>query len=143
MTVITTVSENFDTLFFTESFFGQPIIEGTSISVPIRDVLPVPQHPLAHNNRALAGRFVFKGVRRSTRTIFEYIGAPPHPDGFREPYVVEDVDPPHTAMGTAREYGFEGRQESPKAFVDWVIWASSFEFVVERFDCHPLLSRSL
>lgn len=62
---------------------------------------------------------------------------PRQPDGFKEPYVVEDGGLSNGTIGTTREYAFEGVQEEPRAWVDWVVRATSFEFIVEDVAAEP------
>ncbi|GHU49683.1 hypothetical protein AGMMS50289_26640 [Betaproteobacteria bacterium] len=60
----------------------------------------------------------------------EYIGDPMRPDGFKDMYVIEDVNLPLTGE-VLKVYPFEGSLEEPNAFVSWDIIAHSFELQVE------------
>jgi hypothetical protein len=117
----------FDALHFTESTFGTSMLIGSDLLVPIRGVVPVDE-PL----RSLSGRLIFKGAQRSVRRVAEYIGDPRQPVGFKNPYIAEQQFAP--ASEDAREYAFEGVQTDPRAWVDWVITAKSFEFIEDSAD---------
>jgi hypothetical protein len=136
--------ENFECLILGEADFGVPKIVGHTIIIPVMH-LPVHaygRHPLVLTDdkafwkhpalgEVVDGLLVFRDVYLSRRKIIEYIGDPMHPDGFREPYVVEDinVDVGDEILNT---YDFEGSLEDPPAFVEtWDILARSFELQVD------------
>src|SRR5262249_53769497 len=125
------MTDRFESLFFTEATFGSPTIIGSTMTVPVEGVLPLRGYSPAKENRMMSGRMVFEGVERSRRTVVEYIGDPRHPDGFKEPYVVEDAFD-SKIEGVTYEYAFEGVQEKPRAWVDWVISAKRFEFIIDE-----------
>lgn len=146
--------EYFECFHFTEASFGAPTVIGQPIAtssgqvmtIPVRD-LPIKGsaqgvHPLIEdgNDKAIRqhsalgcvvdGLLVFKGVFLSRRKMTEYIGDPMRPDGFKDMYVIEDVNLPLTGE-VLKVYPFEGSLEEPNAFVSWDIIAHSFELQVE------------
>lgn len=129
------VREHFEALFFSESLLGQPSMIGTTLVVPVSGVLPLGGFPLVGGEGgSISGTLMFRGVVSSRRIVTEYIGNPKNPDGFKEPYVVEDIFGGSGAelAGGLREYGFEGTQEDPRAWIDdWVVRAKSFEFDID------------
>jgi len=72
---------------------------------------------------------VFEWVADSRRTVTEYIGDARRHSGFKPPREVVDEVPPNGAIqiDELQEFGFEGYQESPSAWVDnWIVRAKSF-----------------
>jgi hypothetical protein len=123
------ISENFDALFFTESTFGEPVLERDTLTVPVTGVLPLGDYPLAGAG-PLAGKLIFRGVASSSRTVTEYIGDPTKPDGFEAPYDITDIERDGDIL-QLREYAFEGVSERPSAWIDnWVVRAFSFDFEI-------------
>ena len=122
---------HFDELHFTEANFGRPHIEGRTVKIPVRGLLPLRGHPLASSElRPLAGSLIFRGVETWRRALTEYIGDPMAPAGFRDEYCVEDLGPGQSTH-VGRVYSFEGFLESPSAWVDWDITAESFELELD------------
>jgi len=144
--------ENFECLHFTEARYGAPKVTedptatGKVITIPVRN-LPVQRsvqgvHPLiegeydksVRRHPALGcvvdGLLVFRGVFMSKREMDEYIGDPANPDGFKDEYVIRDVDLP-LGGEVLKVYPFEGIIEEPNAWVTWDIIARSFELQVE------------
>jgi hypothetical protein len=132
--------ENFDRLALGEAHFSAPKIVGRTISIPVINLPIFSPHPLVKDKiirqhpalgGVLDGLLVFRDVYLSRRKMCEYADDPMHPDGFREPYVVEDinVDVGNEILNT---YEFEGSSKEPPAFVEtWDIIAGSFELQVE------------
>ena len=117
----------FDSLHFTECTIGFPTVTGLDLMVPVSGVLLVGEASSREPSRPLSGVLIFKRVQRSVRKIIEYRGDPRRPDGYKDPYVVEEAFAPSSEA--ACEYAFEGVQADPEAWVDWTVWADSFEFV--------------
>jgi len=113
----------FDDLDFSESLLGAPAISGDDLVVPVAQLYALRGEP-PQNEGPLAGRLVFCGVSVSRRDVREYVGDPRSGQGFKAPYVVEDVDP--RPAEDAREFLFEGVQEAPTAWVAWTVRARVF-----------------
>lgn len=64
---------------------------GNVLSVPVTGVLTLGS-PFANDAGSLAGMFIFTGVASSSRTMVEYIGDPTNPDGFKDPYELDDFE---------------------------------------------------
>lgn len=128
------ISEFFDRLHFTESVFGDLSFDGQQLRVPVKGVFLLAGHPLASEGYGpYEGELIFDGVADSRRTVTEYIGDARHPEGFKSPYEVVDRIPIEKPMETKafQEFGFEGYQESPSAWVDnWIVRATSFALKV-------------
>jgi hypothetical protein len=123
------VRGGFDKLFFTESIFGQAHFDGSQLRIPAQGLLLLGGHPLEANGYGpYEGELIFDGVASSRRTITEYIGDPRKPTGFKPPLdVVDEIPTSDTQAEELQEFGFEGRQESPYAWIDnWVVRAKSF-----------------
>ena len=120
----------FDTLFSTESTLGKAVLSGADLVVPASNLFLLG----SDSSQPVSGRLVFKDATRSVREIIEYIGDPRQPDGFKEPYV-ESVELAAADEGT-REYGFEGFQNDPAAWITWTVTAKGFEFI-EDTAVHP------
>jgi hypothetical protein len=123
----------FDGLFFSECVLGPALIQGRTVSVPVRGLFVLGRHPLASERAGpYEGELVFDGAVESRRKLTEYIGDSRKPDGFKPPR--EEVD----ALADAdsgdeglQEFGMEGYQESPSAWIDdWRIRARSFKLRV-------------
>jgi len=60
--------------------------------------------------------------------LTEYIGNSKNPEGFKDPYIIEDIPETLEGLERCKEYAFEGVADDPVAWVDWCIKAESFEF---------------
>jgi hypothetical protein len=119
----------FDTLFFTESIFGKARLDGSRLLIPVKGLFLLRGHPLEANGYGpYEGEFIFDGVASSRRTITEYVGDARKPTGFKPPRdVVDEIPAGDTQTEALQEFGFEGRQESPYAWIDnWIVRAKSF-----------------
>ncbi|WP_282297180.1 hypothetical protein [Stenotrophomonas sp. PS02289] len=124
----------FDLLYFAESTIGDWGFEDRTLTVEVQGVFLFGNHPLnAEGHGPHAGWFVFEGVTSSKRTLIECIGDPVKPDGFKAPREeVDDIDYGLPGLPKeSREYGFEGYLTVPLGWVDWVVVAGSFKFVVD------------
>lgn len=128
------VRDFFDKLYFSESVLGPARLGDTNLRVAVSGLFLLAGHPLeSEGSGPYVGDLVFEGVVDSRRTITEYIGDSRKPEGFKPPReMVDDVriDP---TINTAdlHEFGFEGYQESPSAWIDnWIVRAKSFRFEV-------------
>ncbi|MGV3654113.1 MAG: hypothetical protein ACO1N5_07820 [Noviherbaspirillum sp.] len=128
------ISGFFDKLYFTESVLGHACFEGERLRIPVSGIFLLAGHPLANEEYGpYEGEFVFDGVADSRRTVTEYIGDSRKPEGFKPSYEVVDDIPARESMGTKalQEFGFEGYQKSPSAWIDnWVVRARLFTFRV-------------
>jgi hypothetical protein len=122
----------FDFLHFTESTLGTPTLDGADLVIPVSGAVLLGDASRMELSRPLSGNLIFKCARRAVRKVTEYIGDPRQPDGFRDPTVREQefAQP----SGNAQEYTLEGFQTEPAAWIDWTIWADSFEFVEHPAD---------
>lgn len=124
----------FENIFFSECFFGESVIEGGCLIIPVRGVFVMKGHPLLSDSPGPHnGRLIFCGVSESRRTVTEYIGSSREPEGFKPPVDLIDVFESDSRCGQVREYAFEGSQDVPSAWVDnWVVRACSFKFILEE-----------
>lgn len=123
----------FDLLHFTESVLGTPHVEGGSLIVPVSGIYLIQGHPLQDRGFGpFSGELVFPGAVSSQRNVLEYIGDSRNPQGFKRPYVARDDLLKQSDSTMARqEFGFEGYQREPSAWIDdWVVKSNSFEFRV-------------
>lgn len=122
----------FDKLHFTESILGPLSIDKEQLRIPVKGLFILAGHPLSRDGFGpFSGNLVFEGTASSRRTITEYIGDAHNPSGFATPYDVVDEIPKHNGIDTDGlfEFGFEGSQESPSAWIDnWIVVARSFTF---------------
>lgn len=120
--------------------FATPIVNEQTMVVAVRGLGICPSHPLAlakdkviiHHpvlGRIVDGLLVFRGVYLSRRMVVEYIGDPMNLNGFKDPYVIEDINI-DVIDETLNIYDFEGSLDEPPAFVTWKILACSFELQV-------------
>lgn len=124
----------FDTLHFTECVLGQPLVDGTTLRVPVAGLFLLAGHPLSpEGSGPYAGELVFDGVADSRRTVIEYIGDSRQPEDFKEAYeIVDPVQHRASSPGDLEHFGFEGYQAQPSAWVDdWVVIAQAFSLHVE------------
>jgi len=126
-------AENFEKIGFTESEFEAPVISGATMRVRAIRLPLLHGHPLlSEGHGPYSGWLVFSGVTHSSRIVFEHIGGPMAPGGFKEPYRVEDGPFPLMENVPQNEYAFEGRQVDPWAWIDnWIVTAESFRLEVE------------
>jgi hypothetical protein len=124
----------FDKLYFSESVLGHGHMEGERLIVPIRGLFVLAGHPLqADGGGPYEGELVFDGVLDSRRTVTEYIGDSRKPEGFKAPReVVDEVSIVQAEdVGSTQQYGFEGYQDEPSAWIDnWIVQAHSFKLVL-------------
>jgi hypothetical protein len=129
------IEDYFEDLYFTECVLGHPLVEGFTITIPIRSLCLIREHPFKHRFPGpMSGRLVFTGVADSERTLIEYIGDPRNPEGYREPYKESD-GPFHPVRDQAElsEFSIEGLWESPPAWVhSWVIHAEKFILEIDE-----------
>lgn len=99
---------------FEYSVVKDPVIRGREMTVPIKD--------LRINGEFFAQcNLIFKGVKKSERTLWEYIGDPKSGQGFKPKRTVIDV-PPADIDIEAKLYGIEGVFESSEGWSAWVHW---------------------
>jgi hypothetical protein len=106
-------------------------MDGATLTIPVTGLLPLRGYPVSGARGPIAGRIVFRGVASSARKVIEYIGSSKRPQGYKAPYVIEDIiDSP--AGEPLRKFQFEGFQPEPEAWIeDWTIRAQSFELFTE------------
>jgi hypothetical protein len=114
-------------LFTSENTFGRFELQGSTLRIPIRRSPQAGGYPTSAGE-VQEGFLVFYGLRSSRREVTEYIGDPKDPTGFKQTYVIEDCDFEQTDLGSVREFGFEGISDHPVAWVDWVVFATSWQF---------------
>jgi hypothetical protein len=103
------------------------------MSVPVSGLFVLGSHPLAGERAGpYEGELVFDGVVDSRRTLIEYIGSSRKPDGFKPPREeVSTLASVESESDGIQEFGLEGYQESPSAWIDdWRIRARSFKLRV-------------
>jgi len=123
---------HFDKLHFSECTFGAPIIEGRVMRVRVEGLFVLGGHPLLAEGDGPYCEILCSGeLRNRNRDVMEYIGDPKKPEGFKEQYRVADGPFAGSATGPQTEFGFEGIQASPSAWIDWIVHAESFELVVD------------
>jgi hypothetical protein len=130
---VKTYDENFEKLYFTECVLGKAVVSGETMRIQVRGLFVLRGHPLLSVGYGPhSGWFVFNGVTHSSRTVTEYIGDPKAPEGFKDPYSVEDEVPSLASTAQPRDYAFEGLQDEPCAWVDnWIVRAASFQLQIQ------------
>ncbi len=125
------VPEHFEFLFTTDCHYSRPKVDRQTIIICVRGLGLMKGHPLrTESSEGLVPvprcHFVFEGVTSSTRRLTPYLDA--KLGVFGESYLETDI----TSSGKPKghEYVFEGRLDEPNAFVDWVIYASSFKLEI-------------
>ncbi len=124
------IDDYFDGLFFSECVLGPALIQGHTVSIPVKGLFVLGHHPLATERAGpYEGELVFDGAVESRRKLTGYIGDSRKPEGFEPPR--EEVDMLACA-GSGDDglqvFGMEGYQESPSAWIDdWCIRAKSFK----------------
>lgn len=127
------VKENFELMHFTESNIGRVRVHNNDLIVAVENIFVLGSHPLCEQKAGpYKGKFIFHNVHSSKKELTEYIGDPKKPDGFKEPYIVEDIDERLDGLEGCKEYAFEGISDNPAAWVDWCIKAESFEFECDQ-----------
>lgn len=128
------IHESFDKLYFPESVLGHGRIERGRLIVPISGLFVLAGHPLQEEGGGpYEGELVFEGVLDSRRTVTEYIGDSRKPEGFKAPQeVVDEVFVAQAEdVSSTQQYGFEGYQDEPSAWIDnWIVQAQSFKLVL-------------
>jgi hypothetical protein len=135
--------EMFDNLHCTEAVFGQPVLSGRDMLIPVEHLPVLGNHPLfeprcdhaVYTHPKLGwvidGEFFFHNVFLSRRIISEYIGNPYCPEGFGEREIIEDVNIP-TNGHAYHTYEFEGGGINPPAVIsEWLVMAEEFELRVD------------
>lgn len=124
----------FDNLYFTESSFGQPVIHGATMRIPVRGLFVLRGHPLLdRGDGPYAGWLIFENVHESIRTITEYVGESKLEAEFGEPYEIKDGPFFEGVGNSVTTFGFEGLQLEPKAWIDnWIVRAGSFELIIDE-----------
>lgn len=123
----------FEGLFFSECVLGPARVQGRTVSVPVSGLFVLGSHPLASERAGpYAGELVFEDVVESRRKLTEYIGDSRKPDGFKPPREeVATLTGGESGGDDVHEFGMEGYQESPSAWIDdWRIRAKSFKLRV-------------
>jgi hypothetical protein len=98
-------------LHWTESNIESVSVSGRCVSVVASSVFVLGQCG------ARRVRVTFTGVSRARREVTEYIGNPKSPQGFKQPYVIEEVEP--LDMPSTKVFGLEGISTfEPVAWLD-------------------------
>lgn len=125
----------FDKLYFTESVLGDARLDGTRLRISVGGLFLLGGHPLEGEGLGpYKGELIFDGVADSRRTITEYVGNSRKPEGFKPPREMVDEIPFGVPVegDVLQEFGFEGYQESPSAWIDnWLVRAKSFVLKIE------------
>jgi hypothetical protein len=124
----------FEKLYFSESELGKACLDGAQLRVSVSGLFLLGGHPLEGEGCGpYEGELIFDGVADSRRTITEFVGNSRKPDGFKPPReVVDEISFEAPVEDTLQEFGFDGYQESPSAWIDnWLVRAKSFELRIE------------
>jgi hypothetical protein len=119
----------FDKLHFTESVLGKASLDGSRLRIPVKGVFLLAGHPFeARGYGPYEGELIFDGIASSRRTVTEYVGEARKSVVFKPPYdVVDKIPSADMQTEPLQEFGFEGYQESPSAWIDnWIVRAKSF-----------------
>ncbi|MDQ1835533.1 hypothetical protein [Massilia scottii] len=128
--IVISINGYFESLHFTECRLGQPMVENDTLQVRVSNLHIMKGHPLCTQGSSLvSGVLMFIGIKRSIRKVTEYIGDPKNPDGFRDEYLITDIE--EVDIGGAEVFLMEGVTEQPSAWIDWEIRASRFELQVD------------
>lgn len=110
----------------------QPLsIEGSRMTVTIHNLGLMPNHPLNPSDGLLYledCKVVFKGVVRSERAVFEYIGDPMQGRFRAERKVSDGLFPSNDEANLT--FNLEGILEEPMSWVNWRIECVSFHLEV-------------
>ena len=123
----------FNKLYFLESTLHEGYGDGNCFCIPVEGLLVLADHPLSEKGDGpYKGEFVFSDVTSSRKEIFEYVGDPKSPDGFKP--AREIIDSIFTSIpdnDQLIDFHFEGYLASPSAWVgDWVVRARSFSLKI-------------
>lgn len=124
--LMSTFDNDFELIYFTDSFLGEPTIFGDTLEVFVRNIGLLPNHTMNQENQMFfveQAKLKFNGVRYSQRTIHRYAGNP-KTDGFLPSYIVTDVERKEVNY-EIKVFELEGVLEQPQAWVDWLIEANS------------------
>ncbi|MBL4755244.1 MAG: hypothetical protein JKY52_16820 [Flavobacteriales bacterium] len=124
------VRNNFEFIYSTDCDLSPPKIDVNMITVEVGNLGVTSGHPLSKGKELLMitkCTMRFKGVLLSERVVHEYKGEPSSDDGFKDSYLVSDIQ---ETEGEGHMYEFEGVIQNPLAWVDWKIKAKSFELAV-------------
>jgi len=120
----------FDKLFLTGSRLGCGRVEGGNLIIPVNGLDVLAGHPLSEENYGpYEGELVFEGVVSSRRLFSEYDSDFKSPKDFKATKDVIDYIPAasHLEREIIQEYGFEGTQNEPRAWIhEWIVHAKSF-----------------
>lgn len=121
-------STAFRNIYFVDCNIGIARVDGQQLVVPIRNAIPLFNHPPLVSSKGFYGRMVFSGVTKSVRLVAEFIGEPKTSDDFRPQYKIVDMDagPVSDDLDT---FAFEGVSDDPRAWVDWTVTARSVHFL--------------
>jgi hypothetical protein len=129
-----TITGFFDNLHFTESIFGDAILDGVKLTIPVTNILLLAGHPLvADGLHPYGGELIFDGVAGSHCTLREYIGDSYNPLGSKEPIlIVQKTSSKEILTSEAlQSFVFEGFQETTNSWIiEWVVLAESFSLKV-------------
>jgi hypothetical protein len=120
---------DFDKLYFTESVLGKACLDGSRLQIPVKGLFLLAGHPFeAKGYGPYEGELIFDGVASSRRIITEYVGDAREPTAFSPSRnVVDEIPDSDIQTEVLQEFGFEGYQESPSAWIDnWIVRAKSF-----------------
>jgi hypothetical protein len=99
--------EEFECLHFTESHFTSLVANGDVLMISVKNLPVSGSHPLISPEVSpevvddprlgwiVNGTIVFRGVSMSKRIIYEYIGNPKNPKGFKKEEVIYDIANAH------------------------------------------------
>lgn len=128
------IDDNFDKLILFDGVkLSPPLLEENEMRIHASDFAILNGHPLNKMKAEInvsEATFIFKGVSKSVRTIYEY----------RKIIEQNELSPPYTIVDVLSEsssekkqnFGLEGVLTEPYAYVDWEIEADSFTLEVPK-----------
>ena|SRR6185312_8142799 len=127
------VHGHFDKVFSCDCKITEPLVSGSRLTVPVKDIGVIDGHPLFEKRPHRSIRYfrfsnlIFDGVTSSVRRISESIGDPSE-RRFRHFNRHDGPFPPMT--GSTENFSFEGAMELPAGGIDWTIIAVSFSLEI-------------
>lgn len=128
---MTAIKDYFDLLYFTNCSFDTPLIIGSKVIIPTRQLGLLPSHPLNPKSEIHflpESYLVFNGVKSSVRQLTKYVEETPGSHHFKplqERRTIIDDDFPSVSK-TVSLFELEGAFDNPLEWVDWEIESVSF-----------------
>jgi hypothetical protein len=127
------VHGHFDKIFSCDCTISEPLISGSKMTLPVKDIGVIDGHPLFEKLPHSAIRYfrlanlIFDGVASSVRQVSEAV-CEPGERAFR--HFSRHDGPFPVVTASTQPFSFEGAVELPGGSVDWTVIAVSFSLEV-------------